>query len=232
MAKGKQRVIAVIGLGTFGVQLCNELSGKGGKVLAIDNRERPIEKVKDNVSQSILMDSTNEEAMGQAPFEDVDTAIVAIGDNIQASIITTAILKRIGIPRIIARAVTEIHQQILRQVGADQIVNIEIDEGTRVAQQLISPDILDLIPISDVVSLGEVAVPADFVGKSLKDLDLRNRMKVGIVAIRRFSIGIDEGGNTVRNEQVVFPNADEVLEELDVLIIVGMNESIDMFKDL
>jgi trk system potassium uptake protein TrkA len=117
-------------------------------------------------------------------------------------------------------------------VGADQIVNIEIDEGTRVAQQIISPDVLDLIPISDVVSLREVAVPAGFVGKSLKDLDLRNRMKVGIVAIRRFLIGIDEGGNTVREEQVVFPNADEVLEEMDVLIIVGMNESIDLFKDL
>jgi trk system potassium uptake protein TrkA len=231
MAKEKQKVFAVIGLGTFGVQLCEELSEKGGKVLAIDNQERLIEKVKETVSQSILMDSTDEEAMGQVPFEDVDTAIVAIGDNVEASIITTALLKRIGIPRILARAVTDIHQQILRQVGADEIVNIEIDEGIRLAQQLISPDVLDRISISESISLGEVLVPGDFVGRNLKDLDLRNRMKVTVVAIRRFAVGIDEEGNTVRTERIVFPDAGDTLAESDVLLVVGMNEAIDSFKD-
>jgi trk system potassium uptake protein TrkA len=117
MGKEKQKVFAVIGLGTFGVRLCEELGTKGGKVLAIDNQEKLIEKVKDFVSQSILMDSTDEDAMSQVPFEDVDTAVVAIGDNLEASIITTAILKKIGIPRILARSVTDIHRRILDKSG-------------------------------------------------------------------------------------------------------------------
>lgn len=232
MPATKERTFAVIGLGTFGVRVCEELTIKGGQVIAIDNQAQLIEKVKDSVTQSILIDSTDEEAMGQLPFEDVDTAVVAIGDNIEASILTTAILKKIGIPHIIGRSITDIHQRVLRQVGADEIINIEIDEGTRLAQRLISPDILDSIPISENISLAEVLTPKGFAGKTLTDLDLRNRMSVSVVAIRKIELSVDEEGNTVRGERILFPDPGDILDETDVLLIVGENTPLNAFKVL
>jgi trk system potassium uptake protein TrkA len=207
------------------------LADKGGSVIAIDNKSELIEKVKDTVTQAIYLDSTDEEAMNQVPFEDIDIAIVAIGDNIEASIISTAILKKIGVPYILARAITDIHHQVLRQVGADEIISIGIDEGKRVAQRLISPEILDRFPITGSISVGEVYVPKQFVGKNLKELDLRNKMRINVVSIKRNTLSVDEMGNSVQNEEVVFPGPAETLEETDTLLVVGKNEDIDAFRD-
>ena len=232
MATANKRTIAVIGLGTFGIKLCEELTLKGGQVIAIDNQDKYIERIKETVSQSIRMDSTDEEAMSQVPFGDVDTAVVAIGDNVEASILTTAILRKIGVPRILARSITDIHQRVLRQVGADEIINIEIDEGIRLAQKLISPEVLDSIPISDNISLAESFVPEGLRGKVLTDLDLRNRLGVTIVAIRKVILEVDEEGNTHRSEKLVFPGPNDTLEANDVLVLVGENQSIESFKGL
>ena len=227
----KEKVFAVIGLGTFGRKVCEVLAEKGGKVIAIDVKGDLIERVKDSVTQAILLDSTDEGALGRVPFEDVAVAIVAIGDNIESSILTTALLKRIGIPYIVARAVSDIHQQVLKQVGADEIVNIEIEEGQRVAQKIISPEVLDRIPITESISIAELYVPKNFVGESLAKLDLRNKLRVNIVSIRRIVLSVDEEGNPVKNEDVIFPEAGEILKESDLLLLVGKNEDIDAFKE-
>jgi len=227
----KEKVFAVIGLGTFGRKVCEVLIEKGGKVLAIDVNTDLIERVKDSVTQAILLDSTDEEALGRVPFEDVAVAIVAIGDNIESSIITTALLKKIGIPYIVARAVSDIHQQVLKQVGADEVVNIEIEEGRRIAQKLISPEVLDRISITESISIAELYVPKAFVGESLEKLDLRKKLRVNIVSIRRIALSVDEEGNPLKNEEVIFPEAKEVLKESDLLLVVGKNEDIDGFKE-
>lgn len=234
MAKEKERekIFAVIGLGTFGAKVCEVLVQRGGKVIAIDREADLIEKVKDSVTQSILLDTTDETAMNRIPFADISVAIVAIGENIEASILTTAILKRLGIPYIVARAVTEIHHQVLRQVGADEVVNIEIEEGQRIAQRLISPEVLDRISVTDNISVAEVYVPKDFLGKTLEKLNLRNKMHVNIVAILRTTLSVDEEGNPVKTDNAVFPDAGEMLQESDILLIVGKNTDLDAFKDL
>ncbi|PIE04490.1 MAG: potassium transporter TrkA [Spirochaetales bacterium] len=232
MPAAKGKTFAIIGLGTFGSRLCEELSSKGGVVLAIDNQSNMIERVKEITAQSILVDSTDEEAMSQVPFEDVDTAVVAIGDNIEASILSTAILKKIGVPRIIARSLSDIHQRVLRQVGADEIINLEIDAGVNLAQKLISPDILDSIPISDSISLAEVLTPQEFVGKSLIELDLRKKMNITVAAIRRMNLSIDEEGNTIRGENILFPGPNDLLEKTDVMLVIGENEPLSAFKEL
>ena len=169
--------------------------------------------------------------MSRVPFEDVSMAIVAIGDNIESSILTTAQLKRVGIPYIVARAVSDIHQQVLKQVGADEVVNIEIEEGQRIAQKLISPEVLDRISITESMSIAELYVPKNFVGESLAKLDLRKKLRVNIVSIRRIVLSVDEEGNPVKNEEVIFPEANEVLKESDLLLLVGKNEDIDAFKE-
>lgn len=226
----KEKVFAVIGLGTFGRKVCEVLVEKGGKVLAIDVNADLIERVKDTVTQAVLLDSTDEEALGRVPFEDVAVAIVAIGDNIESSIITTALLKKVGIPYIVARAISDIHQQVLKQVGADEVINIEIEEGQRIAQRLISPEVLDRISITESISVAELYVPKVFVGESLQKLDLRKKLRVNIVSIRRIVLSVDEEGNPVKNEDVVFPDANEALQESDLLLVVGKNEDIDAFK--
>lgn len=230
--KEKEKIFAVIGLGTFGAKVCEVLANKGGKVIAIDREPDLIEKVKDSVTQSILLDTTDETAMNQIPFADISVAIVAIGENIEASILTTAILKRLGIPYIVARAVTEIHHQVLRQVGADEVVNIEIEEGQRIAQRLISPEVLDRISVTDSISVAEVYVPKDFLGKTLEKLNIRNKMHVNIVAILRTTLSVDEEGNPVKTDNAVFPDAGDILQESDILLLVGNNSDLDAFQNL
>ncbi len=232
MAKEKDKVFAVIGLGVFGLKVCEVIAERGGRVIAIDKDPALIEKIKDIATQSILLDSTDETAMNQIPYADISVAIVAIGEHIEASILTTAILKRQGIPYIVARAVTEIHYQVLRQVGADEVVNIEIEEGQRIAQRLISPEVLDRISVTENISVAEVYVPKDFLGKTLAKLNIRNKMHVNIVAILRTTLSIDEEGNPVKTDNAVFPDASEILLESDIMLIVGKNEDLDAFRKL
>jgi len=227
----KEKVFAVIGLGTFGKKVCEVLSSKGGSVIAIDNDPDLIQSIQETVTQAVYLDSTDEEAMGEVPFEDVDIAIIAIGDNVEASIISTAICKKIGIPYIVARAVKEIHQQVLKQVGADEIINIEIEEGQRVAQRLIAPEVLDRIPISSSISVAEMYVPKEFIGKSLKELDLRKKTKVNVVSIKRTILSVNEQGNSVRSEDIIFPEPGEILRESDMLLIVGKNTDIERLQE-
>lgn len=227
----KEKVYAVIGLGSFGRKVCEVLADGGGKVIAIDNNSGLIDRVKDLVTQAVLLDATDEDSLANAPFDDVDVAVVAIGDNIASSVLTTALLKRIGVPHILARAVSDLHEQVLKQIGADEIVNIEIDEGRRVAMRLMSPEVLDKIPVSQSISVAELYTPKSFVGQTLEELDLRKRFKVNIISITRTELNVDEMGNPVRDENIVFPTSDEELLESDVLLVVGKNSDIEALKE-
>lgn len=226
------KVFAVFGLGAFGRQLCMTFMEKGASVIAIDNQGELIERIKDEVTHAIQIDSTDEEALDQVPLEDVETAIVAIGDNVEASILTTALLKRKGIPYILSRAISELHMQVLRQIGADEVVNLEIDEGRRIAQRLVAPEIIDRTSLGESLSLAELKAPKSLLGKPLIKLDLRSRHRVSIVVIRRTQLTVDEIGNPTRSEQAVFPTADTVLEEEDILLVVGKNDDIEEFTEL
>lgn len=225
------KVFAVIGLGTFGRQLCSTFIERGASVIAIDNQSELIDKVKDEVTQAIRVDSTDEESLEQVPFDDVQTAIVAIGENIEASILTTALLKRKGIPYILARAISELHSQVLRQVGADEVVNLEIDEGIKIAQRLSAREISDRFQIGSAMSLVEMKAPKALQNKRLLKLDLRNRYRISIVAIYRAKHSVDEVGNPVKEESVLFPEPATIIKEQDTILIVGKNEDIDKFKE-
>ncbi|WP_319478447.1 TrkA family potassium uptake protein [Marispirochaeta aestuarii] len=232
MAKDTGKNYLVVGLGSFGSRLCEVLEEKGGTVIAVDADELLIERIKNSVTQAVHLDSTDESRMSELDLEDVDVGIVAIGNSFEASILTTAIMKRLGVPYIIARSLTELHHQVLLQVGADEIVNVEIDEGTRLANRLIAPDILDRIPLSGEISVAEVRVPKGFVEKQLIELDLRKRLQINVIAIRRYSYGVDEIGNPTKSESLIFPGGEEVLQEEDILLIVGRNENISSFNEL
>jgi trk system potassium uptake protein TrkA len=230
MAK-EEKVFAVFGLGAFGMEVCRGAIEKGGKVIAFDSRTQPIEKIKDLVNQVMVLDSTDEDALRSAPLENVDVAIVAIGDDVEASILTTAILKDIGVPYIIARAVSDVHMRVLRQIGANEVINLEIEEGRRVAARLLTSEVLETIPVTQDYSIVELYVPESMVGKSLERLNLRADYMVNVIAIERFKTAVDEEGNPVREERVILPTKDDVLLGDDILIVVGRNTDLDVFRE-
>jgi trk system potassium uptake protein TrkA len=228
----KSKVYAVIGLGAFGEKLCRVLAEKGAQVIAIDRDPERIELIKNTVTAAVHVNATDEAALLKAPLDEVDVAVVAIGDDIEASILATALLKKRNVPYILARAVSDIHQTVLRQVGANEVVNLEIDEGGRIGQRLISPEVFDTIPLSKAVSFAEIQVPGLFHGQTLAKVSLPEKFKLTVAAVRRTRQGVDDVGNPEQREELVMPAADTVLEENDVLLVVGKNEDIEALAAL
>ncbi len=228
----KEKVFAVFGLGSFGLEVCRVLAEKGSQVIAVDHKVGQIEKIKNLVTQAILIDSTDEESLKAAPIEDVDIAIVGIGENIESSILTTAILKNLSVPHIIARAISDIHAQVLRQVGATEVINIEIEEGNRLANRLISPDIVEKIPIGKNQILAEVLAPKSFFGKTLQELDLRKKFNINVITIKRIQMNVDEMGNPQEEETISFPGPLTTVQKNDIMVVVGAEREIERLKDL
>jgi trk system potassium uptake protein TrkA len=224
------KTFAVIGLGIFGRKVCEVITDKGGEVIAIDNTPNQVNRVKDFVAQAILLDSTDEDSISNAPFDQVDAAIVAIGDNIEASILTTTLLKQLGVPYIISRAVNKTHYQVLKQIGADEVINIEEDQGERVALNLIAPSVLDKVRLSNEVILSEMYLPLAYNKSRVTSLDLVGKFKIRLTAIRRTESILDADGNTIRDEKLLFPEQVGELMEGDVLIIVGDEKDIEKFQ--
>lgn len=228
----KNKIFAVVGLGTFGSELCFELANKGSKVIAIDNKSKLVDKIKDSVTQALVMDSTDLESLQNLPIQDIDVVVVAIGDDIEASILTTSLFKKLGVPFIIARAVKDIHAQILKQIGATEIINIETNEGKRLADRLVSPDLLERIHLSKNISVAEILVPKNFVNKKVGELDIRKKYNLNIIAIKRYKTEIDEVGNPIVTDTVIIPNISETLSKGDILILVGTDQKIDSFREV
>jgi trk system potassium uptake protein TrkA len=228
----KTRTFAVVGLGSFGTTLCTTLAEKGATVIAMDRDPASVEHIKNSVSAAVLLDTTDEDSLLKAPLDEVDVAIVAIGDDIQTSILTTALLRQQGVPYIVARAVSRIHETVLRRIGANEVINAEIEMAVRTARRLVAPDVLDSIPLSADVSLSERIAPRYFSGKTLAGLDLENKLHLRVVGLLRSRIDLDDSGNSVYHDELIFPESGEVLEEGDRLLILGKNADLDGFRKI
>lgn len=228
----KTRTFAVVGLGSFGSTICGVLAEKGASVVAMDRDPASVERIKSQVSAAVLLDTTDENSLLKAPLEDVDVAIVAIGDDIEASILTTALLRQQGVPYIVARAVSPIHETVLRRVGANEVINAEIDMGARTARRLVAPDVLDSIPLSADVSLTETLAPEYFRGKTLADLNLEEKLRLRVVGLLRSRVDLDDSGNSIRKDVLVFPGPKDTFEEGDRLFVLGRNSDLDEFQKI
>ena len=224
------KTFAVIGLGMFGWKVCQVLMDKGGQVIALDNRPDQINKIRDLVTQAILLDATDEESIREAPFDQVDAAIVAIGDNIEASILTTSLLKQTGVPYIIARAVNKTHFQVLKQIGADEVINIEEEQGIRIAINLIAPSVMEKVTLSKDIFLAEVYLPDGLADSTVEALDLLNRFHLRLSGLRRTVSELNTEGAAVRKEMLLFPEAGDTLLEGDILILIGSDENLEAFR--
>lgn len=225
------RQFAVIGLGRFGSKVAEVLAAKGAQVIAIDKNPALVEKVKDIVTEALQLDSTDEEALKESGVEGVDVAVVSIGEDVESSILTTAILKNIGIKEIIARAGTRLHAQILKEVGATRVVFPEEDMGHRVANSIFAPGVLDYVELGADYNLAEIEVKGSFVGKSFRELGLKSRYGVNVIMImKKVKEEVDKKGAFVEKEIKELPTPDYVLGAKDILVVVGDSKDIEVLE--
>lgn len=226
------RNIAVIGLGGFGSSVARELTEKGVEVLAIDCDREPVEAIKDSVAHAATLDSTDENALRAVGIKNVDVAVVCIGEDIEANLLTTILLKKIGVHRIWTRALSPLQQEILKMLEVDNVINLEKEMGGFVATSLASANITRHIPLAKDHSIVEVQVPVEFIGKTLRALDPRNQFGVNIVAIKKMVPAINEQGERMLEESIEdVPKPDDILEETDRLLIVGSNKNVERFAN-
>ncbi|MDR4498874.1 MAG: TrkA family potassium uptake protein [Candidatus Scalindua sp.] len=225
------RQFAIIGLGRFGFKIAETLGEKGAQVIAIDKNHTLVEKIKDIVTEAVQLDSTDEEALRKSGVKDVDVAVVCIGEDVESNILTTTNLKNLGIKEIVSRAGTKLHAQILKEVGATRVVFPEEDMGLRVANSVFAPGVLEYIELGAHYNLAEIEVKGDFIGKPLKELNIKYKYRVNIIMIMK-KILQEHGkkGKFSEKEIKELPSPDYVLKEKDILVVVGDSNDIEVLE--
>ncbi|WP_394232681.1 potassium channel family protein [Niallia oryzisoli] len=213
-----KKEFAVIGLGRFGGSICRTFAEQGMEVMAIDNNEDRVNDYSAIASHAVVGDSTDEKVLKSLGIRNFDHVIVAIGDNIQASILTTIILKELGVKNITVKAQNDYHEKVLLKIGADHVVHPERDMGRRIANNMISNSVLDYLELSDEHSIVEIVASEKIDGQSILNLDIRAKYGINIVAIKR------------SNEIIVSPQANEIIHEQDILIVIGADADINRFE--
>ncbi|MET3575809.1 TrkA family potassium uptake protein [Bhargavaea ullalensis] len=213
-----KKEFVVIGLGRFGGSIVRELIQQGADVLAIDRDSERVDEFAAIATQAVAADTTDEQALVSLGIRNFEHVIVAIGEHIQSSILTTLILKELGVAKITVKAQNDYHAKVLQKIGADQVVHPERDMGIRIANNMMSNNILDYLELSDEHSIMEIKANELLAGHTILDLDIRARYGINIVAIKR------------GEEVVVSPMADEQIQLGDILIIIGSDGDILRFE--
>jgi len=222
---------AVLGIGQFGTRVALALASERHGVLAIDHDEAVITRIKDRVSSAVVADITDEDAMREVGLEAVEAAVIATGEDQLVTILATAILRKIGVTRIVARAVSPIQARILRTIGANEVVFPEDEVGTQIARRLVAPGYAELLELESGRRLVEIGVLPRWEGRSLGQLQLRNEHRVHVIGIKRRVEEVDDTGETVVREKLNdFPAATDVLSSGDVLLLVGAAEDIEALR--
>lgn len=219
-----RRSFAVIGLGRFGQAMAVTLSELGHDVIGIDADGDRVAQLADQVTQAVQLDATDEKALKAAGIQDVDVAIISIGEDIESSVLAAMLVKDLGVRNIVAKAITPLHGRILKRLGVSRVVYPERDMAIRVANSLVMPNVLDYIELSRDFSIVEIPAPPGFVGRTLKELALRPKRGIQIIAIKRRAASGDV--------TTVAPSADEPIGEGDVLSILGPNDRLADLADV
>ncbi|CAN7447318.1 potassium transporter Trk [Bacillus sp. DSM 27956] len=213
-----KKEFVVIGLGRFGGSIVRSLTDQGMEVMAIDQDEDKVNEFSSIASHAVVADSTDESVLKSLGIRNFDHVIVAIGDDIQSSVLTTLMLKEIGVKKITVKAQNDYHEKVLRKIGANQVVHPERDMGRRIAHNIISNNVLDYLELSDEHSIVEIVASEHLSGNSLIDLDIRAQFGINIVAIKR------------EKDIIVSPQADEQIRVGDILIVIGADTDINRFE--
>ena len=213
MSKARRKQFLVAGLGLFGTSVALTLQQMGYEVYTLDSEESLVQDLSTQLNYVVCGDASDKKTLQSLPLEDIDVAVVAIG-NVERNMMCTMLLKELGIKQVVAKAINNLHGAMLNKIGADKVVYAERDMGERVAHNLISAGVMDYIELSSEISVMSLAIPTEFVGKNLIEADLRRRYDVNVVAIKR-------DGRTMVN-----PKAQEVFQPEDEIIVLGTHEGV------
>ena len=214
------KTYVVVGLGRFGTEVAKRLCELGCEVLAIDQNSDLVQHISENVTQAVVADARDKGVLRALGVNDFECAIVAIGGSLGDSVLATMNLKELGVPYVVCKAHDETHRQVLTKLGADMVVIPEQEQAGRLARNLSSPNVLEYIELSDDYGIIEVPAPAKWVGKSLKDLNVRAKLGVNIIAIKQ-----DESIN-------VSPGADYAILSGDVMVVLGDTNALNAVQKL
>ncbi|RPH50397.1 MAG: TrkA family potassium uptake protein [Desulfobacteraceae bacterium] len=213
---------AVIGLGKFGFHVAKALFEDGNEVIAIDQDRNRIQEIDPYCTEAIVMDATDKEKLKALGLENMDSVVLSAGSRISNSILVCLHLQEIGVKKILAKALDDDHAKILKKIGATEIIRPEMAMAVRVARGLSTPNILDFIPLAEDYNLLQVDPPRAFIGKTLRDLDLKARYNVFVIAIKEL----------VPENFVLVPPASFLIKDSDVLILLGKEQDISKIKEL
>ena len=217
----KKQTFAVIGLGRFGGSVCKTLANAGQEVLAIDKYESRVNDYKDIATQAVVADAQDEDVLRSLGIRNVDHVIVAIGEDIQASILVTLMVKEQGVKYVTAKAQNEYHAKVLEKLGVDRVVHPERDMGVRIGRSLTSKNMVDYLDLDANFKLAEILITnSEFVGKSLAEMDFRDRYGLNVIALAH------------SRQEMVLPSAGDVLSENDSILVAGPTRAIDKFEEL
>jgi len=212
--------VVVVGLGIFGFNIAKDLYENGIEVIAIDKNKEIIQKIKDFSTKAILADGTDKEVIESIGIQGDDIVIISFGEDLAASTLITLHLKEMKIKNIIVKAPNEDHKRVLERVGATQVIIPEREMADKVAKGIISPNVLDYIPLSEDYTISEVVPPASFMGKTIGELHLRTKYHVEVIAVREM----------LPDRVRMVPKADFVIKDSDVLVVIGKEEDIKKIK--
>ncbi len=212
--------VVVIGLGIFGFNLAKVLFEAGLEVIAIDKSKDLVQRMRDHSTKAIVADATEKEVLEAIGLEENDIVIISFGEDLAASTILTLHLKEMNIKTIIVKAPNEDHKRILEKVGATEVLIPEGEMAVRVARSLISPNVMEYIPLTKEYTISEIAPPASFVGKSIAEINLRKKYNIGLLASR----------DVLTDQITMIPGGDFVVKDSDILVVIGREKDIQDLK--
>jgi trk system potassium uptake protein len=212
--------VVVIGLGIFGFNIAKDLYENGLEVIAIDKNKEVIQKIRDFSTKAVLADGTDKEVLESIGIQEDDVVIISFGEDLAASTLIALHLKEMKVKHIIVKAPNEDHKHVLEKVGATEVIIPEKEMADKVAKSLISPNVLDYIPLSEDYTVCEMVPPASFMGKTIGELHLRSRYHIEVIAIREM----------LPERVTMVPRADFVIKDSDVLVVIGKEKDIQKIK--
>ncbi len=218
-SKKQQQEYVVIGLGRFGASLASALAQNGYTVLGVDRDPKLVQSLANDQYTTMALDTTHEAALVEAGIHHFDTVIVAIGTDFESNILTTSALKSLGVRNVICKALTDRQKAILMRLGADRVILPEIEAGQRLAQELVAPSVFSRLYVDEHHGLLERSLPPGLVGKTLREIDLRNRLGITILVVYR------------NGDLIASPHADFRLEEGDTLLLIGAYSDLKKLDD-
>jgi trk system potassium uptake protein TrkA len=227
-----KRQVAVIGLGRFGYGVAETLIQKGCEVLAIDTDPEKVQTISDLATFAVQCDATDEKALRAISIQNVDVAVVSIGENLEASILIVQTLKEIGVKQIIAKGVTPLHGKILMNLGVTEVIFPERDAAARLAQRLISPNVFEYLELVPGYSVEEVAVPEHLSGLRLEEAQIRETYQINVIGVKKRVTRMVKGRMVTEEVFNVTPSPEDIIEKGDVLVVVGKQEDLDRLTKL